>query len=59
MKASNILEIVDRRTDPRKSNVLRRLPIWKAVGGIALLGLAAMVITVIPDIKRYIKISMM
>ncbi len=33
--------------------------IWSAVGGIALLGVAALVIVTLPDIRRYIKISRM
>lgn len=33
--------------------------VWKAFGGIALLGLAALVVVSLPDIKRYIKISSM
>jgi hypothetical protein len=35
------------------------LGIAAVVGGIALLGLAALVIVALPDIKRYIKISTM
>ncbi len=35
------------------------LGIWSALGGIALLGVAALVIVTLPDIRRYIKISRM
>ncbi len=35
------------------------LGIWSVVGGIALLGVAALVISTLPDLKRYIKISRM
>ncbi len=33
--------------------------LWSAVGGMALLGVAALVYTALPDIRRYIKISRM
>ncbi len=33
--------------------------VWSVVGGMALLGAAALVFTALPDLKRYIKISRM
>ncbi len=35
------------------------LGVWSIVGGIALLGVAALVISTLPDLKRYLKISRM
>ncbi len=35
------------------------LGVWSAIGGIALLGVAAVFISALPDLKRYIKISRM
>lgn len=37
----------------------RQTSLLYAVGGIALVGLAAMVVLALPDIKRYIRISTM
>ncbi len=51
-----------KRDDERVRRPERRSPelgIAAVVGGIALLGLAALVIVALPDIKRYIKISTM
>jgi hypothetical protein len=51
-----------KRDDERVRRPERRSPeiaVLSVVGGIALLGLAALVIVALPDIKRYIKISMM
>jgi hypothetical protein len=36
-----------------------KISVWHIVGGAALVGLAALVIVNIPDIKRYIRISTM
>lgn len=43
----------------RRGDRPQRVSIWQIVGGIALVGLAAIVIASIPDVKRYIKISTM
>lgn len=51
MKNNQALEKRDRRTSD--------MGIWSIVGGIALLGVAALVIVSLPDIKRYIRISTM
>ncbi|MEO6655324.1 MAG: hypothetical protein ABIO36_04515 [Pyrinomonadaceae bacterium] len=48
-------EQIDRRREVRR----RGLSIWHAVGGVALIGFAALVIISLPDINRYIKISRM
>ena len=55
---------MERRT--RERHVERRRPdgppkfsIWYAVGGLALVGAAALVLVNLPDIKRYVKISTM
>ena len=48
-------EQIERRREDRP----RGLSIWHAVGGITLIGLAALVIVSLPDISRYIKISRM
>ena len=45
------------RREPKESN--GSFGIWSAVGGIALLGVAAVFISALPDLKRYIKISRM
>jgi hypothetical protein len=46
---------MERRRDRHSSE----LSVWSVVGGVALLGVAALVIASLPDIKRYIKISRM
>lgn len=57
------LERRDERTDmPRRrhrENHSAGIGALTIIGGIALIGVAALVITSLPDIKRYIKISTM
>ncbi len=51
-----------RRNDEQVRHRERRSPelgILHVIGGIALIGVAALVIVTLPDIKRYIKISTM
>lgn len=58
MKEQGLRDIerrIGRRRDERSSG----LSVWHAIGGITLLGLAAMIIVNLPDIKRYIRISTM
>jgi hypothetical protein len=38
---------------------MQKVSVWHVVGGIALAGLAAVVIANLRDVKRYIKISTM
>ena len=50
-------ERVARRREEEESG--SSLGLWGIVGGMALLGVGALVISALPDIKRYIKISRM
>lgn len=59
MKEQNELERIQERIVRRRTDQSHGISIWQAVGGIALIGLAAIVIVTLPDIKRYIKISSM
>jgi hypothetical protein len=60
MERQENLEESDKRIARRQENFSGgKLGIWSAVGGIALLGVAALVIVALPDIKRYIKMSRM
>ncbi len=59
MEEGNNLERRDERFKRRREDKTGGPSIWHAVGGIALVGLAALVIVSIPDISRYIKISRM
>ncbi len=43
----------------RRRDTLSKLSLWHVIGGAALIGLAAVVIATLPDVKRYIKISSM
>ena len=52
-------ETMMRRREREENGESSGLTVWSAVGGIALLGVAALVIVSLPDIKRYIKISTM
>jgi len=52
-------EAMMRRREREENGESSGLTVWSAVGGIALLGVAALVIVSLPDIKRYIKISTM
>jgi hypothetical protein len=62
MEHKEYLERRDERREPRRryrkehSSGIGALGI---IGGIALIGVAALIITSLPDIKRYIKISTM
>jgi hypothetical protein len=49
----------ERRIERRRSGESPKFSIWYAVGGLALLGAATLVVVTLPDIKRYIKISTM
>ena len=60
MERDEYLERKDRRIERRRDHDERRLSlIFGIVGGIALIGVAALVAISLPDIKRYIKISNM
>lgn len=47
------------RRDEWQDVLPQKISVWHIVGGAALVGLAALVIVNIPDIKRYIRISTM
>ncbi len=60
MERQEHLKERDGRIARREENFFGgKLGIWSTVGGIALLGVAALVIVNLPDIKRYIKMSRM
>jgi hypothetical protein len=60
MERKEFLERKERRIERRRDNDERRLGmVFGIVGGIALIGIAALVAVTLPDIKRYIKISTM
>jgi hypothetical protein len=44
---------------PQRDHRPQKISVWHIVGGIALVGLAAVVIAALPDVKRYIRISTM
>jgi hypothetical protein len=58
MERQEQLEERDERIARREENFSGdKSEIWSAVCGIALLGVAALIIVTLPDIKRYIKMS--
>jgi hypothetical protein len=60
MERKEFLEKRERRIERRVDHDERRLGmVFGIVGGIALIGIAALVAVTLPDIKRYIKISTM
>jgi hypothetical protein len=60
MERKESLERRERRIERRARHDERRLGIiFGIVGGIALIGIAALVAVTLPDVKRYIKISTM
>lgn len=61
MERKEYLERRDERIEPRRRHEESStgLGVGSVVGGILLLGVAALVIVSLPDIKRYIKISTM
>lgn len=60
MERKEFLERQDRKLERRDDADERRLGlVFGVVGGLALIGLAALVAISLPDIKRYIKISTM
>jgi len=52
-------EAMMRRREREENEESSGLTVMSLVGGLALLGVAALVYTALPDIKRYIKISRM
>jgi molybdopterin synthase catalytic subunit len=52
-------KIQDIGRDRQRDHKVQRVSVWHVVGGIALAGLAAVVIANLRDVKRYIKISTM
>ena len=61
MERQKNLETRDRKMMRREGNESDggKLGVWSLVGGIALVGVAALVISALPDLKRYLKISRM
>ncbi|MGI8470041.1 MAG: DUF6893 family small protein [Pyrinomonadaceae bacterium] len=59
MERQKSLERRDHRIARRKENDSSSAIIWSAIGGIALLGAAALFYVNLPDLKRYIKMSRM
>lgn len=59
MERREFLERKDGRIGRRGAQESPGLSVLSIVGGIALIGLAALVVVTLPDIKRYIKISTM
>ena len=63
MERNELVKRDDERAERRErrgpERISSEIAILSVVGGIALLGLAALVIVALPDIKRYIKISTM
>ncbi len=59
MERNELVKRDDERVRRRPERRSPEMGIAAVIGGIALLGLAALVIVVLPDIKRYIKISTM
>ena len=59
------MELQKRQREDLDGSSLRRevlpdgISIWHILGGVALAGLAALVVVSIPDIKRYIRMSTM
>ena len=49
----------ERITQRREKESNGGFGVWSVVGGMALLGVTALVFTALPDLKRYIKISRM
>lgn len=59
MERNELVRRDDERPRRRPERRSPEIAVLSVVGGIALLGLAALVIVTLPDIKRYIKISTM
>ncbi len=59
MERQRSLEKRDNRMARRRENDSSSVVVWSAIGGIALLGAAALFFANLPDLKRYIKISRM
>lgn len=61
MERREHLQPRDERIEPRhrREEMSPGISVGSVVGGILLLGVAALVIVSLPDIKRYIKISTM
>ena len=59
MEENRNLERREREIDNCRREKPSSFSLWHAVGGIALVSLAALVIVSLPDINRYIKISRM
>lgn len=59
MERKEFLERRERRIERARHDERRLSIIFGIVGGIALIGIAALVAVTLPDIKRYIKISTM
>jgi len=59
MERKESLERKDDRIERRGEGGSPRINMLGIVGGITLVGLAALVVVTLPDIRRYIKISTM
>ncbi len=59
MERSEYLERNDEWIERREDRESAGVGVLGIIGGIALLGLAALVVVTLPDIKRYVKISTM
>jgi hypothetical protein len=57
MEKREISKYKDEEFEPVSRHYKTGSNVWKTVGGIALLGLASLIVVSLPDIKRYIKIS--
>jgi len=59
MERKDYLERRDERAAQRRDGNSSSIGVSGIVGGLLLLGVAALVIVTLPDIKRYVKISTM
>lgn len=59
MERKDYLDQREERMERRREDNLPALGVSSIVGGLALVGVVALVIFALPDIKRYIKISRM
>lgn len=59
MKQNEAIERREQGLEKHECNGIVSPAALKVVGGLALLGVAALVVVALPDIKRYIKISSM